>query len=116
MSKGTKVYTLPEKEGSRFIIKGGKLNFTADNPYGETEGDKRYWDDYNVSIDKSYSPLKLTFTKSGDEEYDTNRKNYAQAIVSNKRTLEEAANIYYNRGISGGKKYIKEHGTRNYNK
>lgn len=89
MSKGTKVYTLPEKEGSRFIIKGGKLNFTADNPYGETEGDKRYWDDYNVSIDKSYSPLKLTFTKSGDEEYDTNRKNYAQAIVSNKRKLQQ---------------------------
>ena len=45
--------------------------------------------------------------------YNEAKKNMPNA---NKRTLEEAANIYYNRGISGGKKYIKEHGTRNYNK
>lgn len=89
LSIGTKIYTLPEKEGSRFSLKGGRLNFTADNPYGTDEGDKRFWDDYNTTIDKSYSPLQLTWTKTGDKEYDNNRKAYASAIVNNKKVLQQ---------------------------
>ena len=89
LSVGTRIYTLPEKQGSRFSLKGGKLNFTADNPYGIDEGNKRFWDDYNVTIDKSYSPLKLKWKKTGDEEYDNNRKAYALAIVNNKKALQQ---------------------------
>lgn len=153
---GTRMYTLPEKEGSRFTIQGGKLNFTADNPYGisletntETIEDrrrqyqehypdnwkekykekfkisyeeslerakaaeykdkeaykkkygknweqqynedykKRFWDDYNISIDRSYSPLKIKFIKTGNKEYDTNRQNYAQSLVNNKKRIQQ---------------------------
>lgn len=63
IGKGTYVYTLPEKEGSRFTIKNGKLNYVADNPYTSkySNDDKKHknWDDYNVTIDKSYSGLKI---------------------------------------------------------
>lgn len=93
LSIGTRVYTLPEKEGSRFTLRGGKLNFTADNPYGIDEGDKRFWDDYNVTIDKSYVPLKLEWKKTGDEEYDNNRKAYASSIVNNKKALQQRFNL-----------------------
>lgn len=89
LSVGTRIYTLPEKQGSRFSLKGGKLNFTADNPYGIDEGNKRFWDDYNTTIDKSYSPLKLKWKKTGDEEYDNNRRAYALAIVNNKKALQQ---------------------------
>ncbi len=89
LSIGTRIYTLPEQDGSRFSLKGGKLNFIANNPYGIDEGDKRFWDDYNVTIDKSYSPLKLKWTKTGDKEYDDNRKNFASAIVNNKKSLQQ---------------------------
>lgn len=89
ISTGTRVYTLPEKDGSRFTLKGGKLNFIADNPYGINDGDKKYWDDYNTYIDKSYSPLKLIYKKTGDKEYDTNRKEFAQSIVNNKKRLQK---------------------------
>ena len=93
LSTGTRVYTLPEKEGSRFTLRGGKLNFTADNPYGIDKGDKRFWDDYNVTIDKSYAPLKLTFIKTGDEEYDDNRKKFAQVLVNSKRDIQQRFNL-----------------------
>lgn len=93
LSVGTRIYTLPEKEGSKFSLKGGKLNFTADNPYGIDEGDKRFWDDYNTTIDKSYSPLKLKWKKTGDEEYDNNRKAYASSIVNNKKALQQRFNL-----------------------
>lgn len=89
LSVGTRIYTLPEKQGSRFSLKGGKLNFIADNPYGIDKGNKKFWDDYNVTIDKSYSPLKLKWKKTGDEEYDNNRKAYALAIVNNKKALQQ---------------------------
>lgn len=125
LSTGTRVYTLPEQEGSRFSLKGGRLNFTADNPYGisltsqnaeskklkarvkeeqekykEQYGEnwkekydedyhKRFWDDYNINIDKSYSPLKLKWTKTGNKEYDDNRKDFAQSIVNNKKQLQQ---------------------------
>lgn len=93
VSVGTRIYTLPEKGGSRFSLKGGRLNFIADNPYGNDKGDKRFWDDYNVNIDKSYSPLKLKWKKTGNKDYDDNRKNYAQAIVNNKRELQKRFNL-----------------------
>ena len=93
VSVGTRIYTLPEKRGSRFSLKGGRLNFIADNPYGNNEGDKRFWDDYNVTIDRSYSPLKLKWKKTGDKDYDNNRKSYAQAIVNNKRELQRRFNL-----------------------
>lgn len=93
LSTGTRIYTLPEKEGSRFTLRGGKLNFTADNPYGENVGDKKFWDDYNVTIDKSYSPLKLTWKKTGNKEYDNNRKQFAQTLVNNKRNIQEQFNL-----------------------
>lgn len=86
---GTKVYTLPEQEGSRFTVRGGKLNFTADNPVGETEGDKRYWDDYNTYIDKTHTPLIIKFNDTGNKEYDDNRRAYAQTIVNNKKLVSE---------------------------
>lgn len=86
---GTKVYTLPEQEGSKFTVRGGKLNFTADNPVGETEGDKKYWDDYNTYIDKTHTPLVLKWNKTGNKEYDDNRKAYAQTIVNNKKFVSE---------------------------
>jgi hypothetical protein len=94
---GDRVYTLPEKEGSRFVLKGGKLNFTADNPYGnytkddisESGHSMENWDDYNTTIDRSYTPLKLTWTNTGDYRYDTNRKNFAQSIVNNKKQLQK---------------------------
>ena len=89
LSVGTRIYTLPEKEGSKFSLKGGKLNFTADNPYGQTEGDKRFWDDYNTSIDKSYSPLKLVYHNTGNKQYDNNRHSFAQSIVNNKRKVQK---------------------------
>ena len=93
VSVGTRIYTLPEKQGSRFSLKGGKLNFIANNPYGIDKGDKKFWDDYNVTIDKSYSPLKLKWKKTGNEEYDNNRKAYASAIVNNKKALQQKFNL-----------------------
>lgn len=93
VSVGTRIYTLPEKGGSRFSLKGGRLNFIADNPYGNDKGDKRFWDDYNVTIDRSYSPLKLKWKKTGNKDYDNNRKSYAQAIVNNKRELQRRFNL-----------------------
>lgn len=90
---GTKVYTLPEQGGSRFELRQGRLNYLADNPYGEQEGDKRFWDDYNTVSDKSYNPLRILLNRTGDEEYDTNRRNYAQAITDNKQRLQEQFGI-----------------------
>ena len=98
---GDNVYTLPEQKGSRFVLKNGRLNFVADNPYGTNKKgelsdkghDMEKWDDYNVSIDKSYSPLKLTWEKTGNEEYDTNKRNFANSIVNNKREFQKKFNL-----------------------
>ena len=57
---GTKVYTLPEKKGSRFEVRQGRLNYFADNPYGKTKGKEKFWDDYNTHSDKSYNPLIIS--------------------------------------------------------
>lgn len=89
VGSGTKVYTLPEKEGSKFTVRGGKLNFVADNPNGETTGDRKYWDDYNTYVDKTYSPLKLKWEVTGNKEYDNNRRQYATSLASNKKRLQD---------------------------
>lgn len=90
---GTNVYTLPAKEGSKFVAKDGKLNFVADNPYGTDKGSKRFWDDYNVQIDKSYSKLALASKTKGSEEYKNNERQYMNSIESNKAMLMQKFNI-----------------------
>lgn len=90
IGQGTIVYTLPEQGGSRFSLKNGKLNFTADNPYGKTEGDDRYWDDYNVRIDRSYSPLQIYYNGDNtDVEYNGNVLSYVNSIGVNKQALQK---------------------------
>lgn len=94
IGQGTMVYTLPQQGGSRFSLRNGKVNFTADNPYGETEGDKRYWDDYNVRIDKSYSPLQIQYEgKNKDISYNKNVTNYINSIANNKQELQQKFNL-----------------------
>lgn len=93
LSEGCPVYTLPQKEGSRFVARGNKLNFTADNPYGKNSGYTKYWDDYNVYYDKSYDPLKIKYKKTGNVTLDNNRRKYMQAIVNNKKQLQEKFNL-----------------------
>lgn len=90
---GTKIYTLPSKEGSRFVVKDGKLSFLADNPYGTNEGNKKFWDDYNVQIDKSYSQLRLISRTKGSDDYKNNERKYIDSIESNKEKLMSEFNI-----------------------
>lgn len=91
---GTPVYTLPEKEGSSFKLRNGKLNFVADNPYGITEGAHRYWDDYNVRIDRSYSPLTIFYNGTNtDNIYNGNVMSYVNSISANKQALQKRFNL-----------------------
>ena len=90
---GTKVYTLPEKEGSRFTIRNGRLSYTADNPYGETKGKRRYWDDYNVSINKSYNPLRIKPKNKIDKEYDDNVNGYIDTLQNSKEFIQKRFNL-----------------------
>lgn len=64
IKKGDFIYTLPEIEGSRFVVREGSLNYIADNPYGEDSGEKRLWDDYNVHINKDFRPLNISVKNS----------------------------------------------------
>lgn len=64
IKKGDFIYTLPEKKGSRFVVREGSLNYIADNPYGEDSGEKRLWDDYNVHINKDFRPLNISVKNS----------------------------------------------------
>lgn len=91
---GTKIYTLPEQPGSRFEVRQGKLNFIADNPFGNSEGKKKYWDDYNTTSDKSYNPI-LIYKKqdSGDYEYEGNVVAYANTLMGVKKTLQKDFNL-----------------------
>lgn len=94
IGQGTMVYTLPEKGGSRFSLRNGKLNFTADNPYGQTEGTQKYWDDYNVRIDKSYSPLLIYYNGDNmDADYNGNVLSFVNSISSNKQALQKKFNL-----------------------
>lgn len=99
---GDKIYTLPENEGSRFTLKNGKLNFVADNPYGNNKkgvksksGHDMYnWDDYNTHIDKSYSPLVINQNKYfNDNEEDSNARDFANTISTNKQMLQKRFNL-----------------------
>lgn len=91
VGKNTKVYTLPEQEGSRFEVRQGKLNYFADNPYGETEGEKKLWDDYNVYSDKSYNPLLISPKqyKEEDYEYNANVERYSVALMQGKNQIQK---------------------------
>jgi len=90
MTEGTMTYTLPEKEGSRFVLRGGKLNFVADNPYGNTTGDKKYWDDYNTTVNKEYKSLLIAPNEeTGNAEYDGNVIKACNAIGVNKRAIQK---------------------------
>lgn len=64
IKKGDFIYTLPEKEGSRFVIREGSINYIADNPCGEDSGEKKLWDDYNVHINKDFRPLNISIKNS----------------------------------------------------
>ena len=108
---GTTCYTLPDKEGSRFVLKDGNLNFEADNPFGLTEKNVKFnaygkdiesHDDYNVHIDRRSTPIKI--------EYDgwdgilgvrgNNIDKLIDGIVSNKAALQKAFKIsdqHYNK-------------------
>lgn len=88
------VYTLPEKGGSKFSLKNGKLNYTADTPYGKTTGNQKYWDDYNVRIDRSYSPLSIYYNgNNNDSEYNGNVLSYVNSISTNKQALQKRFNL-----------------------
>ena len=87
---GTNVYTLPEKPGSRFVVRDGKLSYLADNPYGSSEGPKKYWDDYNVSENRDYSPLVIKPSKnlkSGSGKYTANAFKFTSSLSKNKRNI-----------------------------
>lgn len=94
IDQGTPVYTLPEKEGSKFTLRNGKLNFTANNPYGKTKGSKKYWDDYNVRIDRSYSPLTIYYNGNNtDATYNGNVLSFVNSISANKKALQKRFNL-----------------------
>lgn len=79
IGSNTPVYTLPERDGSRFILRDGKLSFIADNPYGETKGEKKYWDDYNTYLDREYTPLGIDAVNS-DIEPNINEASFSTPI------------------------------------
>lgn len=90
---GTDIYTLPDKNGSRFVLKDGKLNFVADNPYGTNSGSKRFWDDYNTYTDKSYSKLMIVPKIKGSDEFNKNNTKYINALMNNKQKLMQKFNL-----------------------
>jgi LysM repeat protein len=96
---GDRIYTLPQQEGSRFVLRDGKLSFIADNVFGkdETSADttkvngqiksKADWDDYNVTVNRTYSPLKIVTPSTGKKEYDSNVKTFSTSLENNKENL-----------------------------
>ena len=94
LNKGTRVYTLPEKEGSKFVLKDGKLSFQADNPYGETDGSKKYWDDYNVYNDKTSGDLFISPNENFKNKYKDTEKlgnavKFGNTLSENKEELQK---------------------------
>lgn len=100
----TNVYTLPEKRGSKFTVKDGKLNFVASNAYGSSEGAHKYWDDYNVHINKEYSPLSIKHKKaSEDKTKEANITKYVETLSDSKKKLQKFFNLTsdeYNRLVN----------------
>lgn len=102
LNVGTRVYTLPETPGSRFSLNGGKLNYVASNPYGNTKKgnisesghDMVNWDDYNTHIDKSYEPLVIVpKVNTQNKEYNDNVKKYSLSLSNNKQQLQKELNL-----------------------
>lgn len=95
LTKNSKVYTLPEKEGSRFEVRDGQLNFFADNPYGKNEGSDKYWDDYNVHSNKEFKPLVIVDKSehNGNRWYSGNRLNYANTVAGYKQIMQKYFNV-----------------------
>ena len=94
LNKGTRVYTLPEKDGSKFVLKDGKLSFQADNPYGETDGSKKYWDDYNVYNDKTSGDLFIAPNENFKNKYKDTEKlgnavKFGNTLSENKEELQK---------------------------
>lgn len=112
IGKNSTVYTLPQKEGSRFMLRDGMISFVADNPYGnDKKGDKkRFWDDYNVFVDKRYKPIDIDIENS-DIEPNVNK---ASVVDSAKDILRKLVNTgdkevnmkAYIKGIEDSKKAI----------
>ena len=48
IGKWTRVFILPEKDGSKFFIRNGEINFTAETPYGGDEKWKKWMKDYTT--------------------------------------------------------------------
>ena len=100
---GTLVYTLPDKNESRFVLKDGNLNYEADNPYGITEEGKEknkyghdmvYQDDYNVFNNKTSSPIKIEYTGNTKNPFKKdNIESIISGITSNKESLQKAFNV-----------------------
>ena len=100
---GTLIYTLPDKDGSRFVLKDGNLSYEADNPYGITEKGKEknkyghdmvYQDDYNVFNNKTSSPIKIEYNgKSKSKAKNNNIERVIDGISSNKEAIQKAFNV-----------------------
>ena len=100
---GTLVYTLPDKDESRFVLKDGNLSYEADNPYGITEEGKEknkyghdmvYQDDYNVFNNKTSSPIKIEYNgNSRSKAKNNNIDKVIDGISSNKEAIQKAFNV-----------------------
>lgn len=100
---GSRIYTLPQhKESSRFVLNDGKLSYVADNVYGRQKGeegntttvrgrvvDKHDWDDYNTTIDRTYSPLQIDVRDTDNKEYNTNKRTFAKSLEDNKEFVQK---------------------------
>ena len=95
LGAGNMVYTLPSKPGSRFTLADGKLNFTADNPYGNDDPNnkRRFWDDYNVVTDTSYNPLLISMSDAVPIDERNNAQNYIKGLVNNKQQFQKDLGI-----------------------
>ena len=87
INKGTMIYTLPEKPGSRFVLREGKLNYVADKPYGDYSNDPehKYWRDYNTYTDKSYSPVKF----ESDKQQSREESKFVEALSNIKNQIQK---------------------------
>jgi LysM repeat protein len=100
---GTKVYTLPEKEGSKFMLRDGHLSFTADDPYGnkiEKSEKEKYWYQYNTVNNREYSPVSISVINPSDDEHSQNMVHAAKVLQDDKKELQQSLNIssqHYNK-------------------
>lgn len=117
----TPVYTLPTDDKSRFTVREGRLNYTADDPIGKNTGKKEFWDDYNTYVEKDYRPVRITSSKwtagaapvhrretfsgygSGlhdDVLYNNNKRTYMNTLMSTKEYVQkrfDLSSYEYNR-------------------